>query len=62
MASHAELYARAKRLVVEEPAALKEELDRILAAAVRDLGERLEDAVRLAEMALVAHLDPWWAG
>lgn len=62
MASHGELYARAKRLVVEEPAALKEELDRVLAAADRELGERLEGAVRLAEMALVAHLDPWWVG
>lgn len=62
MNTDAEHYARARRLVVEDPATLHEELDRILGGAERDLGARLEEAVRLAELALAAHLDAWWAG
>lgn len=60
--SYEEHYLRAKRLVAEDPAALREQLDRVLAAADKDLGERLEDTARLCEMALVARLDPWWTG
>jgi hypothetical protein len=60
--SYEEQYARAKRLVAEDRAALLEELDRVLGAAEKDLGERLEETARLCEMALVARLDPWWAG
>lgn len=60
--SYEELYARAKRLVAEDPAALKDDLDRVLGAADKDLGERLEETARLCEMALVARLDPWWTG
>jgi hypothetical protein len=60
--SYEELYARAKRLVAEDPAALRDDLDRVLGAADKDLGERLEETARLCEMALVARLDPWWTG
>lgn len=60
--SYEEHYVRARRLVVEDPAALREQLDRVLAAAEKDLGERLEETTRLCEMALVARLDPWWTG
>lgn len=60
--SYEEHYARARRLIGEDPASLCEELDRVLAAADKDLGERLEQTARLCEMALVARLDPWWTG
>ena len=60
--SYKEVYLRAKRLLAEEPDKLLPELDQILGAADRDLGPRLERTVRLAEMALVAKLDPWWTG
>ncbi len=62
MTSYEEHYVRARRLVVEDPAGLREQLDRVLAAADKDLGERLEETTRLCEMALVARLDPWWTG
>lgn len=61
MRSYAELYAHAKELL-PDPGRLTEELDRVLAGAERDLGPRLEETVRLAEMGLVARLDPWWSG
>ena len=59
--SYAELYARAKELL-PEPGRLTDELDRVLAGAERELGPRLEETVRLAEMGLVARLDAWWTG
>lgn len=61
MRSYAELYAHAKELL-PDPGRLGEELDRVLAGAERELGPRLEETVRLAEMGLVARLSPWWAG
>lgn len=61
MTPYAEHYARAKELL-GRPEELTEELDRVLGAADPDRGERLEEAVRLAEMALAARLDPWWTG
>lgn len=62
MESYREVYLRAKRMLEEEQDKLLPELDRVLGAAERDLGTRLEQTVRLAEMALVAKLDPWWTG
>ncbi|RMG18849.1 MAG: hypothetical protein D6731_01135 [Planctomycetota bacterium] len=62
MDSLPEVYQRAKRLLAEEPETLLAELDRVLAAAQPDRGERLAETVRLAEMALVSALAPWWAG
>jgi hypothetical protein len=60
--SYQEVYLRAKRLLEEQSDELLPELDRVLSAAERDTGERLERTLRLAEMALVAKLDPWWTG
>lgn len=57
-----EVYARARRLLEEEPGALLAELDRVIGAASREVTVRLEEAVRLGELALIARLDPWWAG
>ena len=62
MESYREVYLRAKRMLEEERDTLLPELDRVLGAADKDLGVRLEQTVRLAEMALVAKLDPWWTG
>jgi uncharacterized protein (DUF697 family) len=60
---YSEVYARAKEMLEgDDPTRILEELDRVLSAADRELGERLEETVRLAEMALVARLDPWWTG
>jgi hypothetical protein len=60
--SYNEVYLRAKRLLAEEPEKILPELDRVLGAADRNLGARLERTVRLTEMCLVAKLDAWWAG
>ena len=62
MESYAELYSRARHQLIEEPQRLLDEVDRVLGAAKREVGEPLEQAVRLSEMALVARLDPWWTG
>lgn len=62
MDTYADVYQRARSQLEGEPERLLEELDRVLSAPQRDPGPRLEETVRLAEMALVARLDPWWAG
>jgi uncharacterized protein (DUF697 family) len=54
-------YAHAKELV-EQPEKLFAELDRVLGAAAVEVGPRLEETVRLAEMALVARLSAWRLG
>jgi len=57
---YAEIYAEAKQALAH-PEELLNELDRVLAAADPE-SERVAETVRKAEMALVARLDPWWAG
>ncbi|MGE0712580.1 MAG: EcsC family protein [Planctomycetota bacterium] len=54
-----ELYREVRE---QAPEALFEEVDRVLAAAQPERGERLSDALRRVELALVARLDPWWTG
>ncbi|MEZ6187040.1 MAG: EcsC family protein [Planctomycetota bacterium] len=61
MKGYAEIYAEAKQQALGHPEQFLQDLDRVLAAAAPDL-ERVSEAVRCAEMALVARLDPWWAG
>ena len=60
MKGYAEIYADAKQALAH-PEKLLSELDRVLAAAQPEV-DRVADAVREAEMALVARLDPWWTG
>jgi hypothetical protein len=55
------LYRRT-RDELEDSGAFLIDVDRVLGAAQPDKGERGAEALRRAELALVARLDPWWSG
>ncbi|HBP18891.1 MAG TPA: hypothetical protein DEA08_14035 [Planctomycetes bacterium] len=57
-----ELYREVRARLEANSAGFLEEVDRVLGAANPERGERLEEALRKVELALVARLDPWWSG